>query len=252
MEADRADAGVVDEAVGEVVAVGLPRALARAQLDRDRQAEPSRAARATATAVPGSLMSAAPAPVLHTLGTGQPMLRSMRSAPRSATVAAAERMTSGSWPKSWIETGPPARSVGMDAQQLAHRLLVAVVDGEARDHLRDREARPRSAWPAGARTSCRSRPGARAAPDWGPRRARSARACRAQALRSCNKRRPVRVRRSSVSSISSVKGRCAGRPPVAIVSVSSPISARRRRTMPSTGPRSRRPPLRMASRSSCR
>ena len=74
--------------------------------------EPSRAARATATAVSGSLMSAAPAPVLHTLGTGQPMLRSMRSAPRSATVAAAERMTSGSWPKSWIETGPPARSSG--------------------------------------------------------------------------------------------------------------------------------------------
>ena len=59
-------------------------------------------------------MSAAPAPVLQTFGTGQPMLRSMRSAPRSATVAAAERMISGSWPKSWIETGPrsPERSSG--------------------------------------------------------------------------------------------------------------------------------------------
>ena len=73
---------------------------------------PSRAARATFTAVSGSLMSAAPAPVLQTFGTGQPMLRSMRSAPRSATVAAAERMISGSWPKSWIDTGPPARSSG--------------------------------------------------------------------------------------------------------------------------------------------
>ena len=73
---------------------------------------PSRAARATATAVSGSSISAAPAPVLHTLGTGQPMLRSMRSAPASATVAAAERMTSGSWPNSCTATGPPARSVG--------------------------------------------------------------------------------------------------------------------------------------------
>ena len=41
------------------------------------------------------------------------MLRSMKSASVSrATVAAAERMTSGSWPKSWIATGPPARSAG--------------------------------------------------------------------------------------------------------------------------------------------
>ena len=76
--------------------------------------EPSTAARATATAVSGSLMRAAPAPVRHTFGTGHPMLRSMRSAPRSATVAAAERMTSGSWPKSWMATGPrpPDRSSG--------------------------------------------------------------------------------------------------------------------------------------------
>ena len=72
--------------------------------------EPSCAARATATAVSGSLISAAPAPVFITLGTGQPMLRSIRSAPRSAATAAAERMISGSWPKSWIATGPPARS----------------------------------------------------------------------------------------------------------------------------------------------
>src|SRR3954471_3765834 len=68
--------------------------------------EPSRAARATATARSGSDSRAAPAPVLQTLDTGQPMLRSMRSAPASATLAAALRMTSGSWPKSWIETRP--------------------------------------------------------------------------------------------------------------------------------------------------
>ena len=68
--------------------------------------EPSPAARATATAVSGSASSAAPAPVFITLGTGQPMLRSTMSAPASATTAAAERMTSGSWPKSWMATGP--------------------------------------------------------------------------------------------------------------------------------------------------
>ena len=74
--------------------------------------DPSRAARATATAVSGSRIRAAPAPVFITLGTGQPMLRSIRSAPRAATVAAAERITSGSEPKSWIATGPLRRSSG--------------------------------------------------------------------------------------------------------------------------------------------
>ena len=47
--------------------------------------EPSPAARATATARSGSSSSAAPAPVFTTLRTGQPMLRSIRSAPASAT-----------------------------------------------------------------------------------------------------------------------------------------------------------------------
>ena len=74
--------------------------------------EPSRAARATATAVSGSDSSAAPAPVFITLGTGQPMLRSIRSAPTPATCAAAERMISGSCPNSWIATGPASRSRG--------------------------------------------------------------------------------------------------------------------------------------------
>ena len=66
---------------------------------------PSRAAVANATARSGSASKAAPAPVLQTLGTGQPMLRSMRSAPALATWAAAERMTSASCPKSCTETG---------------------------------------------------------------------------------------------------------------------------------------------------
>ena len=74
--------------------------------------DPSRAARAIATAWSASCSSAAPAPVFITFGTGQPMLMSIRSAPSVATCAAAERMISGSWPNSWIETGPPSRSRG--------------------------------------------------------------------------------------------------------------------------------------------
>ena len=66
---------------------------------------PRAAARATATARAGSSSSAAPAPVLHTLGTGQPMLMSIRSAPAAATCSAAEAITSGSWPNSCTDTG---------------------------------------------------------------------------------------------------------------------------------------------------
>ncbi len=66
---------------------------------------PRAAARATATARAGSARSAAPAPVLHTLGTGQPMLMSIRSAPAAATVSAAEAITSGSCPNSCTDTG---------------------------------------------------------------------------------------------------------------------------------------------------
>ena len=75
--------------------------------------EPSWAARATATAVSWSLSIAAPAPVFMTFGTGQPMFRSIMSASVcSRTYAAALRMMSGSWPKSWIEVGPVLRSSG--------------------------------------------------------------------------------------------------------------------------------------------
>ena len=54
----------------------------------------------------GSLIIAAPAPVFITFGTGQPMLRSMMSAPTLATSAAALRMISGSCPNNWIAIGP--------------------------------------------------------------------------------------------------------------------------------------------------
>src|SRR4051812_4667214 len=66
---------------------------------------PSLAAVAIATALSGSSSRDAPAPVLHTLRTGQPMFRSIMSAPASATAAAAMRITSASWPKSWMLTG---------------------------------------------------------------------------------------------------------------------------------------------------
>ena len=68
--------------------------------------DPSRAARATATATSGFDSSAAPAPVFITFGTGQPMFRSRMSAPTAATCAAADRMMSGSCPKSWMASGP--------------------------------------------------------------------------------------------------------------------------------------------------
>ena len=42
------------------------------------------------------------------------------SAPARATVAAAERMISGSWPKSWTETGPPSRSRGWIRSSSVH------------------------------------------------------------------------------------------------------------------------------------
>src|SRR4051794_8954354 len=66
---------------------------------------PSTAPRAMATALSGSSSSDAPAPVLTTFLTGQPMLMSIRSAPASRAFSAAIFMTSGSCPNSWIETG---------------------------------------------------------------------------------------------------------------------------------------------------
>ena len=138
VKADRRDAGLLDEPVRERVAVGLPRPLAAAQLHGHRQAAALDRSACDRDGGVGILDSAAPAPVLQTFGTGQPMLRSMIAAPRWATVSAALRMTSGSCPKSWIED---RALVGVDPQQLVHRLLVAMVDREARHHLADRQPR---------------------------------------------------------------------------------------------------------------
>src|SRR4051794_24536908 len=66
---------------------------------------PSIAPRAIATALSGSSSNEAPAPVFPTFLTGQPMLMSIRSAPASRAFSAAIFMTSGSCPKSWIDTG---------------------------------------------------------------------------------------------------------------------------------------------------
>ena len=160
-----------------------------------------------------------------------------RRARRAATVAAASRITSGSEPKSWIETGPSSgwmRSISVD------RAAVAVGDREARDHLGDRQPGAVAAAPAGARTSCRSRRAARAAPGWATLDVRDAerRSVRAAGwlahwFRSQISRRPVSVSSSSTSSIVSQNGTIAcARPPVAISVGSPPSSASIRRAMP--------------------
>ena len=58
-----------------------------------------------AAAATGSASSAAPAPVLQILGTGQPMFTSIRSAPAGSTARAASAMASASAPKTWTPTG---------------------------------------------------------------------------------------------------------------------------------------------------
>ena len=83
--------------------------------------DPSIAARATASARSWSASRAAPAPVFSTFGTGQPMFRSSSAGPAAAAVAAASRITAGSEPKSWIETGPSSgwmRSISVTVRWL--------------------------------------------------------------------------------------------------------------------------------------
>ncbi len=65
-------------------------------------------ARTTASAWHTSLSSVAPAPVLATLGTQQPMFRSTMSAPCASTTCAASAIIAGSPPKSWTLTGRSA------------------------------------------------------------------------------------------------------------------------------------------------
>ena len=105
MEGDARHAGLLHQAPGEVDAVAVAGALAGRSF--------------TVTGRPDALArrlgdghgpvrlgeQRRPAPVLHTLRTGQPMLRSIRSAPASAAMAAAARITSASWPNSCSDTG---------------------------------------------------------------------------------------------------------------------------------------------------
>ena len=71
--------------------------------------------------------------------------------------------------------------VRVDAQELAHGALVAVLEAEARHHLGHHQARRRGGAPAGARTSCRCRRAAPAPAGWAARgrRAASCRSARA-------------------------------------------------------------------------
>ena len=101
---------------------------------------PSRAARATATATSGSPSSAAPAPVLQTFGTGQPMLRSIASAPALRDARGGRAHDGGSCAEQLDRDRPAVALARVDAQHLATRALVAVKDGMGGDHLRDDEA----------------------------------------------------------------------------------------------------------------
>ena len=75
-------------------------------------------ASATRTALSGSRIRPEPSPEFATLGTGQPMLMSMMSAPEtSAAMAAPSSMHTGSLPKIWAAAGcspSPSFSRGTD------------------------------------------------------------------------------------------------------------------------------------------
>ena len=75
-------------------------------------------ASATRTALSGVRIRPEPSPLLATLGTGQPMLMSMKSAPETwRAMAAASSMQTGSLPKIWAAAGcspSPSWSRGMD------------------------------------------------------------------------------------------------------------------------------------------
>ena len=79
---------------------------------------PLMTASATLTARSGFFISPEPSPELATLGTGQPMLMSIKSAPEtSLAMAAPSSMQTGSLPKIWAAAGcsfSPIRKRGMD------------------------------------------------------------------------------------------------------------------------------------------
>ena len=165
MQADRRDPRLLDEPVRELDAArARPARSPERSLTVTGRPLPSRAARATATARSGSSSSAAPAPVLQTFGHRAAHVEVdhvdaadlPRRAPRRCASRRGRRRTAGS------TIGPLARSSRVDPQQLA--AACARCRGGSRGwRPSPRPPAPRrGAWPAGARTSCRSRPAARA------------------------------------------------------------------------------------------
>ncbi len=208
--------------------------------------EPSAAALAIATALSGSSSSAAPAPVLQTLRTGQPMLRSIRSAPAPGHDLGRLAHHVGVVAEELHRDGV---LVGVDAQELADGALVAVLETEARHHLGHHEpgavalglqahepvadAGQRGEHQAVRQLVTAERPGVgelahgHIVTEGGAQ----------LRLRSQMMRRPWSVSRSSTSSICSQWGTiAAAKPPVAIAVASSSSSSRSRPTSPSTWP----------------
>src|SRR4051794_12099587 len=142
VKADRAHAGVVDEAVGELEAVGLAGALAGAELDGDRQA----------AAFPRRLGDGDRGlRVLDERGAGAG-LADLRDGAAHVEVdevrpALGDRGGRGAHDlrilAEELDRDRPAAVAALirvDPEHLDARLLVAVVDPEARDHLRHGEA----------------------------------------------------------------------------------------------------------------
>ena len=253
VEGDAGDAGLVDEPVRRARTPSRsPFFVPLRSLTVTGRPEPSRAARATATAVSGSLSIAAPAPVLHDLRHRAAHVQVDEvGAGALGDVGGGAAHDVGVLAEELDRDRPALRSSGCDAQHLGARLLVAVVDPEARDHLRHRQPRAvalglqahepvADARQRREHDAVGDRRVPPSSPAVGERRERtrprgvdrashiggsgSEFCCR---LRSWSRRRPVSVSRSSTSSMCSVNGTmCSARPPVAMTSTSSlPSSA---------------------------
>src|SRR4051794_18827822 len=141
MEADRADARLVHEAVGELEAVRLAGALARAKLHGDGQAAPlARGSRDLDRRVRVFDQRGARA------GLADLRHRTAHVQVDQVGAALGDRRGGGAHDVGVLaeeldrdRAAAVAALVGMDPQHLDARLLVAVVDPEARHHLRHRE-----------------------------------------------------------------------------------------------------------------
>ena len=219
MEADRGDTALLDQADGELEAGAVAGPQAGAQLDRDRQpaalggaagegeGQLGVAEQLDAGAGPAHLAHRAAHVDVDQVGAG---LGGDGGAGAHHLGVVAE------------ELHRDRVLVGMDPHQLAQGALVAVVEAEAGDHLRDGEARP-VAFRLQAHEPVAD-PGQRREQDavGDPHAAdleglgQGLLGAALSAFRSWMRRRPFRVSISSTSSIVSVKGTiAAARPPVA-------------------------------------